>query len=208
MRDWFKWKRFLIALARALFIEIPIVLVVLALVLPLLPGVCILSSSSMDKARLVQSLSHAKVIQVAMSAYLEDNPGKKVYPADVGAKTRLEYIQYLVKIGVLAEKDALGLFGKHHGEPSQIKEMRPEDLRFRIVNVSSKDSPDTLFLTSENYVVTPVVKRKSWFSWGERYKKGIVVLLLGCEGAIYSAQRADAGQIGILPSREPAFLGD
>lgn len=132
--------------------------------------------------------------------------GKGGYPADIGVKSGLEYIRYLVQRNVLKEAD-LKLFCLAGKRVSSIAELKAENIAYRFANVSSKDSPETIFIVTRNVVEGMPAPKKWWdFSKDDPFAKAYVVMRLGGDGSFYTKLPPDLKTLGDLPPREPKFL--
>ncbi len=141
---------------------------------------------------------------------LEDSTtgaGKGGYPADVGAKTNLEYIAYLVQRGGIKESQ-LDHFCKAGVHPKSLKELSSEHLAIKFANVSINDPRETIFAVTRNYSELPVPAPQAGVSSIVDYKNGIAMITLGGEAGISRFQAIHEGPVCVLPPREPKFLGD
>jgi hypothetical protein len=128
------------------------------------------------------------------------------YPVDLGIKTNLEYITYLVKNGVFKESD-LSIFCWQGTHVTSLKDLRAEDLAYRFANRSSKDEsdPDMIFLISNGPM--PETKAPWYVFWHRSFRHtGQVVVEMGGSASFYTQPNLDIKQLGHLPPRDPPFL--
>lgn len=173
-----------------------IVLFVLLLVIPDCGG-----SRAVGRAQLLGATSNARQIYFAAESLAIEEVGDKNgpggFPADVGVKSGMEYIAYLLKRGAIKEED-LKIFCKPGRAKNSFKDLRAEDIVYRFANVSAKDVGDTAFIVSRNVVEGPS---------DEGYlKKGYIVIHRGGDGLSQAKMPPDPKLIGPLPPREPKFL--
>lgn len=165
----------------------------------------------MTKAWLMQYLSNAKQVYTAARAVTLDfattGEGKGGYPADIGVKSGLEYVRYLVQTKVFKEGD-LKVFCLAGKGVYSIAELKADNIAFRFANVSSQDPPDTIFIVSRNLIEGMPAPKKWWdFSAENPFAKGYVIIRLNGDGAFYTAKSPpDLKTLGGLPPREPKFL--
>ncbi|PAW79416.1 MAG: hypothetical protein B9S32_02430 [Verrucomicrobia bacterium Tous-C9LFEB] len=182
-----------------------------AIVLFLLNSVSISHSPPPSLAPLLTILGHMETIHTAaMAIALDDSTtgaGTGGYPADVGAKTNLEYIAYLVQRGGIKESQ-LDLFCKEGVHPKSLKELRAENLAIKFANVSVNDPRETIFAVTRNYAEQPTAPPQENVSPVVDYKNGIAMITLGGGSGISRSQAIREGPTGVLPPREPKFLGD
>lgn len=191
---------------------------VLLAILALLAGLALPSMQiDVDRADLLQCLSHAKQIYTGVqSAALDyETTGTGIgWPADKGIKSGREYVRLLVKENIFIVSD-LWVFTTSGQKPAtSLDTISSENIGFRIANVSETDPPETIFLVTPNFLdhtPYPFVDSRHW--WERLFhlkarRVGYIVLRKGGDGHFYNTPPSEipAKVLGILPPREPKFL--
>ncbi len=174
----------------------------IALILPF-------SNRPKNKARLLNATSNARQIHIGIQSALLDNANtqtlKGVLPADIGAKTNLEYVTFLVKSGIFKESD-LRIFCKPGRKITSLKDLKADDLYFAFANLSSEDvtNGNSIFIVSRNWA-EEYAADPSGVSNKESDKNGYVIFNIGGDGVSYT-KKPPAPLTIHLPPREPKFL--
>lgn len=193
--------------------------VLVVLLLGFLFGFTLPAGHNMGAVRLLRAMHNAKEvytgIQRAALDQSETGAGGFAYPADVGAKTNLEYVRYLVRSKVFKESD-LKLLCKRERNVRSLAELKADDIAFSFANISEKDSTEAgsnrvLWIVRVSYekAQTPIEDLWNCITTGKmqgKYQEGYVVMHIGGDCSFYTKMPPDLKTIGSLPPREPKFL--
>lgn len=162
---------------------------------------------------LLRLLSMAKQVYVATVTasldYASTGIDRRVFPADMGITSNLEYVRYLVRSRIISESD-LHLFCKRDRNARSLDSLQSEDIVFRFANVSVNDPPETIFCVSYN--VLEVKPPHKWWEFLKRgnfpypFNKAYIVMRLNGDGGFNFKMPPDPKNIAPLPPREPKFL--